>query len=270
VQQPLKTSCATPDGSQRIQVAIKFLRGNLDGQRRYLEMLRQEILIMSELRGHPNVLQLHGASCLEVNGQRRVVMVTGWAAQGSVSALLVRESEAQMHVPDTQLLGIAVGTARALAFAHARGVVHRDLRSANVLVNANGNAVLADWGLATRTRDIAQQQKKGAVQAVGSLRWMAPEVFERRSLTPAADVYSFGVFLWELATGGAVPFVEQSPLDVAQGACIGVRPIVPEAFARKGWRAVMDQCWCADPEERLLAKELVLLLEQLLQRSAEQ
>jgi fibroblast growth factor receptor 1 len=255
-------------------VAIKFLRGNLDGQRRYLEMLRKEILIMSELQ-HANILRLHGASCMEVNGQRRVVMVTGWAAQGSVAALLRHASDAQTVVTDAQLLRIAVDTARALAYAHARGIVHRDVRADNVLVKENGSALLSDWGLATRLADLKRARSSSSsgssavVQALGSLRWMAPEVFHKRTLTCASDVYSFGVFLWELISGGTVPFVEQSPLDVANGACIGVRPILPEVYARKGWRAVLDRCWDSDPVRRLPAAELIPLLEELLAQTME-
>lgn len=93
---------------------------------------------------------------------------------------------------------VALDVARGLHFLHSRSIVHNDLKSANILLSRDGTAKIADVGLARVLRHGYVCSSSGGV--VGTFAWAAPEVLLGRPVSPKADVYSYGVVLWELAT----------------------------------------------------------------------
>jgi serine/threonine protein kinase len=101
-----------------------------------------------------------------------------------------------LTVPGTVKIAAQLG--QALDALHARGIVHRDVKPSNVLLDEAGDAVLADFGLA-RDADSTQLTRDG--QLVGSLHYLAPELIEGAPATPASDVYALGCLLYECATG---------------------------------------------------------------------
>jgi len=121
---------------------------------------------------------------------------------GSLAAKLARSGP--LAVAET--VALAGQLAQGLDALHARGVIHRDVKPSNVLLDAAGEAVLTDFGLA-RTADSTQVTRDG--QIVGSLHYLAPELIEGGPATPASDIYAFGCLLYECVTG-APPFSERS------------------------------------------------------------
>jgi serine/threonine protein kinase len=117
---------------------------------------------------------------------------------------------------------IVLQTSAAVAAAHQTGIIHRDLKPSNILVTQSANAPavvkVLDFGIAKLASDLLHSEDATAVTLpgtpIGTPRYMAPEQYEGRELTPAADVYSLGVILYEMLTGMA-PFTGATPLEIA-------------------------------------------------------
>jgi len=126
-------------------------------------------------------------------------------AGGSLAAKL---KHGPMAVAET--IRLAAQIAQGLDALHARGVIHRDVKPSNVLLDAAGDAVLTDFGLA-RGADSTQLTREG--QIVGSLHYLAPELIEGSPATPAGDIYALGCLLYECLTG-APPFAERGDAEL--------------------------------------------------------
>ncbi len=140
---------------------------------------------------HPNILPIYEVG--EHEGQQYFTMklVTGGSLAGKAAALLPDASAAA---------GLLTTLARAVHYAHQRGILHRDLKPANILIDADGTPFVADFGLAKRTGGDSSLTHTGAV--VGTPSYMAPEQARgHKGLTVAVDVYSLGAILYELLTG---------------------------------------------------------------------
>ena len=175
--------------------------------------------------------------------------------RGSLHQLL-RDSQAE-KLWDVRMR-IALDITRGLAYLHAENIVHRDIKSMNVLLT-EGKACLADFGLA-RVKTETRAATTNIVQAVGTLRWMAPELFSPRAvLTRKSDVYSLGFTLWELATR-KLPFESTSSNELI-GLWVkqGTREDIPEDCPAKLASAITS-CWHADPNCRPEADAVATLL----------
>ncbi|MGE6761459.1 protein kinase domain-containing protein [Corallococcus interemptor] len=170
------------------RVAVKVLHPGMDA--RFTERFRQEAEVVASLQ-HPNVLAVHDLGEDAVRGPFLVCeWVQGENLRGWARHLAPLPPEA------VALLGWEL--ARALEAAHARGVVHRDVKPENVLVAHGGPLKLADFGIAALA-DRARLTSTGAI--IGSLAYMAPERIDTGAWSPASDVYAVGVVLFELSTG---------------------------------------------------------------------
>jgi serine/threonine-protein kinase len=114
-------------------------------------------------------------------------------------------------LPDEETARVAADVAAALAHAHEHGVLHRDVKPANVLFDEDGNAKLADFGIA-RIGDASTLTEAGTM--LGTAAYISPEQARTEAVTPATDVYAFGVVLYLLLTG-RLPFEAERPLELA-------------------------------------------------------
>ncbi|KNC49867.1 TKL/DRK protein kinase [Thecamonas trahens ATCC 50062] len=180
-----------------VDVAVKTLRDEaVSGDAGAVDDMVHEIEVLSRLR-HPNIVLYMGALVEE----RGVFIVTEFLEGGSLFMLLHETSE----VCDMEhVLRLAHEAALGVAYLHGLRppVIHRDLKSENMLLDESGTVKVADFGLSV----IAS--RAGVVETAGTFQWMAPEMLRGEAYGPAVDVYSFGVLLTELVTR-QLPFRDQ-------------------------------------------------------------
>ena len=229
-------------------VAVKeLLLGQLTDDA--LQEFEAEAQTMKELR-HPNIVQFLGYCILP-----RPCIVMEYMSRGSLHQLL-RNRQAEI-LWDVRMR-IALDITRGLAYLHAENIVHRDIRSMNVLL-AEGRACLADFGLA-RVKTETLAVSTGSSQAAGTLRWMAPELFSPRAVyTRKSDMYSLGWTLWELASR-RIPFENAAtndliPMWVREGEREDIPQDCPDRLA-----SVIKDCWHGDPTRRPEVEAVVLVL----------
>lgn len=227
-----------------------------------LRMAKNEIHAMKGT-SHPNVVGFYAASITKEDYSIMTEIVNG----GSLSSL-VHKQKKTLKAPEVIHFGLCI--AKGMHYLHtSRRIVHRDLRTDNILLaDDNGTTIakVSDFGLAC---DLSVLNKRGQMK-VGSLRWMAPEVYiggvgENPALTPKIDVYSFSMLMWEMIAND-VPFFAEAPLQVAQLAAEqNRRPPIPQEFveANPDLVALIESCWNANVAERPAFEQVVSSLEAI-------
>eukprot|EP00271_Cylindrocystis_brebissonii_P000612 TRINITY_DN1072_c0_g1_i1.p1 TRINITY_DN1072_c0_g1~~TRINITY_DN1072_c0_g1_i1.p1 ORF type:complete len:618 (-),score=150.57 TRINITY_DN1072_c0_g1_i1:368-2221(-) len=236
-------------------VAIKILKPERLSDTLQQEFA-QEVYIMRKVR-HKNVVQFIGACTKPPN----LSIVTEFMSGGSVYDWLHKQ-KAATRLP--MLLKIAVDVARGMDFLHKNNIIHRDLKAANLLMNENEVVKVADFG-------VARVQAHGGVMTAetGTYRWMAPEVIEHRPYNHKADVFSFGIVLWELLTG-KLPYADLTPLQAAVNVVQkNLRPAIPRG-THPAVADMMERCWRTEVNDRPEFAELVVQLQEILKEVEEE
>jgi eukaryotic-like serine/threonine-protein kinase len=183
------------------QVAVKVLRGELADDPTFLERFRREARAAAAL-SHPGVAGVYDYG--ELGGSAFIVMEL---VEGET---LAERIAATGRLPFTEAFAIGEQVARALAAAHAHGLVHRDVKPANVLLGPGG-AKVTDFGIA-KAATSATLTRTGMV--LGSANYVAPEQAQGDDVGPAADQYSLGCVLFEAVTG-RTPYTGANPVAIA-------------------------------------------------------
>ncbi|KAG2242869.1 hypothetical protein Bca52824_095290 [Brassica carinata] len=178
-----------------------------------------------------------------------------------------------------QVLTITLQLAKALQYLHKNGIVHRDVKPANVLLDEKLSPYLADFGLAEYKKDLRTNRWFPQKNMVGTLIYMAPEILRKEMYTEKSDIYSFGILINELLTG-VVPYtdlraeaqahtvLEMNYTEQQLTAAIvssGLRPALAETglHAPKSLLSLIQNCWVADPSKRPSLDDVVVELESL-------
>ncbi|KAK8642322.1 hypothetical protein V6N13_011670 [Hibiscus sabdariffa] len=249
-------------------VAIKVLRtGHLNENLR--KEFTQEVNIMRKIR-HKNVVQFIGAC----TSPPTLCIVTEFMSGGSIYDLLHKQKSG-FKLPF--LLKVAIDVSKGMSYLHQNSIMHRDLKAANLLMDENGVVKVADFGVAR-----VQAQPGVMTAETGTYRWMAPEfpslnfiqlsdilsalgpwkVIEHKPYDHKADVFSFGVVLWELLTG-KLPYENLTPLQAAVGVVQkGLRPVIPK-HTHPNLVELLERCWQQDPSLRPEFSEISNILEDL-------
>ncbi|XP_031478420.1 serine/threonine-protein kinase EDR1-like isoform X1 [Nymphaea colorata] len=235
------------------EVAVKkFLDQEFSGDA--LQEFKTEVRIMRRLR-HPNVVLFLGA----VTRPPNLSIVTEFLPRGSLYKILHRPN---CQIDEKCRIKMALDVAKGMNCLHTSvpTIVHRDLKSPNLLVDENWNVKVCDFGLSRMKHNTFLSSKSTA----GTPEWMAPEVLRNEPSNEKCDVYSFGVILWELATL-RMPWSGMNPMQVVgavgfQNRRLEIPKEVDPLVARIIW-----ECWQTDPNLRPSFAQLATALEPLQQ-----
>lgn len=229
---------ARQTGAVEREVAIKRLAVPGDPVQR--ARLRREAETLAAL-DHPHIVRI-----LElVPDGEGLAIVMPLAAGGSLADLLADLGGLRPE----QLARIAAPVAEALASAHRRGVVHRDVKPSNIVFTADGEPLLTDFGIAWLAGAQRLTAQTGA--ALGTAGYLDPEVAAGGEPGPAADQYALGVVCWQ-ALAGRMPFAGEGPLAVLRAADLDERPALGEAApdVPPALAAAVERCIHRDPAAR--------------------
>jgi serine/threonine-protein kinase len=220
-------------------VAVKLLHDRYSDDDEYVERFRREARAAARL-SHPNIVTVIDRG--EQDGRQFIVFEH---VAGENLKEVVRERGA---LPIKQAIELVLQVARALSFAHEHGLVHRDVKPQNVLLNGDGRAKVTDFGIA-RTLDVEGVTITGTV--LGTSHYIAPEQARGELVDAQSDVYSLGAVLYELLTG-EVPFPGDNFVAVAMQHIRDEPPSVlekrPEVSMRLG--AAVERALEKDPAKR--------------------
>ena len=180
------------------EVAAKVMHEQYVHDEVFRERFRREARAMAQL-SHPNLVNVYDFSAS--GGEVFLIMelITG----GTLRELLAERGPMPPHAAASVMRGMLTG----LAVAHAKGMVHRDIKPDNVLIDASSRVKLSDFGLVRAAAETTQSTD----QIVGTVAYLSPEQVDGGALTAASDVYSAGIVLFELLTG-RTPFGGETPL----------------------------------------------------------
>ncbi|HEY2935304.1 MAG TPA: protein kinase [Gaiellaceae bacterium] len=220
-------------------VALKILHAHYGDDAATVERFRREARAVAQL-SHPNIVTVIDRG--EADGRQFIVFEY---VDGQTLKEVVEE---RGPLPVRAAVELAIGVARGLAFAHANGLVHRDVKPQNVLLNGDGKPKVTDFGIA-RSIDVAGVTQTGTV--LGTSHYMAPEQASGRRVDAQSDVYSLGAVLYELLTG-EVPFDADSFVAVAMQHVHDPAPSVLERRPDCPLRvaAAVDRALAKDPRDR--------------------
>ncbi len=213
-------------------VAIKVLPRHLARDASFLARFEREARTIARLE-HRYILPVYDVA--EDDGVPYLVM--RYTDGGDLSSLIV---SGQLGIK--RAVELISQVAEALAYAHRQGVIHRDVKPANVLISREGDALLADFGIAKIYEETLQLTGEGGI--VGTPAYMAPEQLQGKAVDPRADIYALGVVLYQALTGEC-PFVAETPLAVALMHIHNplrppreINPAIPESLERIILRAM--------------------------------
>jgi serine/threonine protein kinase len=226
-------------------VALKFLHSGFA-----VDQLTREARMASALN-HPGIVTIHDVTVWEGTPILVMELVTGTP----VSRLC------DGHMPLDQLISLAAQVSGALAAAHAAGIVHGDLKPDNIIWRADGLAKILDFGLA---RKIVTTTDAAAAPLAGTPLYMSPEQARGQALTPASDIFSFGLVMYKIAAGKHA-FAAESPLQAVQG-ILTRDPVAPSLVSPRvpaGLNSLILSMLAKDAAARPSAEEVTRQLHAL-------
>ncbi|MBN1121218.1 MAG: protein kinase [Anaerolineae bacterium] len=238
--------------SMQREVAIKVLPRHFLQDETFLARFNREVQVISQLE-HPAILPVYDFG--EVDGLPYIVMryLTG----GTLALLINRNPQG---MPFGQIAQVISQVSGALDFAHRRGIIHRDFKPSNVLMDTDGNAYLADFGIAKVSESTLSLTGTGFIGTPG---YIAPEMGHEGAVTSSVDTYALGVTLFQMLTG-RMPYYADTPMGTLLAHVsspipnvLTYRPDAPE-----GMQAIINGALAKDPANRYpnsgqLAEDLI-------------
>ncbi|KAE9610067.1 putative dual-specificity kinase TKL-Pl-4 family [Lupinus albus] len=254
-------------------VAVKLLDWGEEGQRTEAEVasLRaafiQEVVVWHKL-DHPNVTKFIGATMgsaeLQIQTDNGLIgmpsnvccVVVEYLPGGTLKTFLIKNRKRKLAFK--VVIQLAVDLARGLSYLHSQKIVHRDVKTENMLLDKSRTVKIADFGVAR----VEASNPNDMTGETGTLGYMAPEVLNGNPYNRKCDVYSFGICLWETYCCD-MPYPDLSFSEITSAVVRqNLRPEIPRCCP-SSLANVMKKCWDASPDKRPEMDEVVSMLEAI-------
>lgn len=207
---------------------------------------RNEVALMGEIRSQ-NTVHILGSVTRPTDLVIIMEYCDGGDLRSRLDGALQGEVQFDKDAQTNMLLDIAFG----MRYLHGRPsqIIHRDLKSLNVLIDRDGAGKVADFGM-SRSNSMSSSMSAGGASGIGTYAWTAPEVLDdgMSALSVKADVYAFGIIIWECLTYQR-PWDGLTVPQIIKAIAKGQRPEVNNAMDKE-LRALMESCWAEDPKDR--------------------
>lgn len=265
-----ETKAAAADGEGDVSTSNNDTEEDASNVSEAIRTLQREVGLMVAMR-HPNVILFMGL-CPDPP-----CVVTEYCSRGSLYDVLRRareDSKIGEELKWPRRLGMALDAAKGMLYLHSHKppIIHRDLKSPNLLVDRHWRVKVTDFNLSRLSETVSTVASSVVAD---NPRWHAPEIIRNHRFSASGDVYAFGIILWELATW-ELPFDGMSPFQIILA--VGEKGVRPElAHAPRGgefwgyedYVALMEACWAQDPEERPAFEHIIASLRSIAQKNAE-
>ncbi|HEX7170712.1 MAG TPA: serine/threonine-protein kinase, partial [Rubrobacter sp.] len=198
---------------------------------------------------HPNIVQVYDAGEALFDGRETSYIVMEYVPGGDLKALI----DERGRLPGPELARLGEEVCAGLAHAHERGVIHRDIKPHNILLDEKGHAKVTDFGIA-RALDTTQATRTGYF--LGTALYSSPEQLQGHKVTSKSDIYSLGATLYQ-AAAGEPPFSGATPIEIASQH-VSKSPVPPRqlgADVSEGLQALILDCLAKHPDDRPTAEE---------------
>lgn len=236
---------------------VKFY-GDITRLQNYVEALKREVTVYKEL-SHPNVIKYFAIDIYEVNkdSEAMIDMISEYVSGGSIKVLVSKFDKLDERVISSYTKQILEG----LSYLHSQDILHRDMKSSNVLIDACGTAKLTDFGcfksLSKFVEANHQEYRKSPVPNKSSVYWTAPEVLMKKSQGKPADIWGVGCVVIDMLTGYAPWSTLNSNIDqISKHIISGVTPPIPNTVSET-CQDFLHQVFRFRPEDRPTAFELL-------------
>ncbi|MBQ7886041.1 MAG: protein kinase [Clostridia bacterium] len=227
-------------------VALKVLREEYEDDPEYKERFKREAEVNKKLN-HPNVVNSIDAGFVSGISYIAFEYVDGQTLKDMINENGKMEQDEAVHC--------ALSILAALSHAHQRGIIHRDVKSQNVMITRSGQVKIADFGIAGLA-DTKTLTSDGNV--MGSVHYFSPEQAKGMRATSASDLYSVGIILYEMLTGH-VPFEGETAVSVAMMHLMETpKPVKEEASVCRAVELIMDRALQKEPRERYQSAEAMI------------
>uniref|UniRef100_A0A672R0W4 mitogen-activated protein kinase kinase kinase n=1 Tax=Sinocyclocheilus grahami TaxID=75366 RepID=A0A672R0W4_SINGR len=218
------------------EVAVKKVRDIKETEIKHLRKLK-----------HPNIITFKGV-CTQAPCY---CIIMEYCAQGQLYEVL----RAGRKIMPSLLVDWAMGIAGGMNYLHLHKIIHRDLKSPNMLITHDDLVKISDFGTSKELRD-----KSTKMSFAGTVAWMAPEVIRNEPVSEKVDIWSFGVVLWEMLTG-EIPYKDVDSSAIIWG--VGNNSLqlpLPESCP-DGFKILLRQCWNCKPRSRPSFRQILLHLD---------